>query len=645
MRIGSILIGGDEWKPLSLVEGFEIVNETGGNFGTLRMKVLYDPSAIGANIIEPGDTVIITAEGGPGGEPDQLFGQPLFGDPLFGKSESTQNIFYGNVVSVEPSVMVIAGAGPDPVNVMLIEAVNRMSMLETAQVEAAEYTAQDDDDIIYDVFGTEIPVVDLANVNMTTTLATFDRHDESLRAMMERLQERTGATMWMGPANAPDFHWMLPSSNPAPFSFSDNPDYLASFPCDRERMHVRRDWRTPANSVTVLGQVGTGGVRVRVTVTDAASIAAYGTKGRTIVDPQITSTSEATLRGNVELERDANPQYSGTLITRYEGIEVGMLLTLDFTETLNFAGDFVVTRISQRWFNRNITESTIEWGLYRPNEAALLRALAEASRQPGAVLPGQPAPGTVGSGTLQNNAVQTTHIQDAAITSAKIGTAQIGNAHINDLSADKINTGDLSIGGSGKMGQFALYNGSNQIFAWGGRNASDYGLWTTTLWVGGTGPTNAKIKAEASGSITVRLIDGDDMEINSSTNTQLVRIRPDGLFVVDSGAPSNGSSITKTDLTITNSSSSSAVVEVFGGAAAVRAIGGGTNEIAIASNGSATALYIGGNNIIKARETGWSAASGSIAKGGFNTATVSLVDLAQNVKSIIDALIYHGVIG
>lgn len=655
MRIGSILIDAIERVSVTLVKDFEIVTETGGNFGTARLSVLYNPATIGAGLPTPGDLVEIFTSGGVGGDPNQLWGQPLFGDPLFGESVSTTALFRGEIVSVEPRVLVMEDISTAPVNLVVIEARDWGSILDAAQVLAADYTAQNDNFIIADSFGTYAPTINLTNVAMTTTLATFERHDESLRAVMDRLRERTGAMMYIGPDK--DLHWFLPTARPAPFSFSDTPNMIASFPFDRESFRVLREWRTPANSVTVLGQVGSGGVRIRRTITNATSIATYGTKGRTIVDPQITSNAEADLRAQVEVDKDGVPEYSGTLVTRLEGLTVGMLLTITCTTSLNFSGNFVIRRITQRWVNRTITESEIEWGAYRPDTAALLRAIAEAAKQLGAVVPGVPGPGTVNNGAIIPGSVTGGtggSMASATITQLNVGNAAIGTAQIRDLEvtngkianlgAEKITTGDLEIGGSGKIGQARFYDAGNAVFAWAGKSGAEYGIWTTTLWVGGFGPTSAKIKAEASGAITIALADGDSMELISSTNSLRARLNPSGLAVLNSSA-ANGSVIDVDSMTITNSSSSTTVSEVFGGSAAVRVIGGGTNEISIASNGAATGLYIGGLVIVKTRQTGWTAATGTNSRGGFATSTVTLAEVASNVKSLIDDLMTHGLIG
>lgn len=46
-----------------------------------------------------------------------------------------------------------------------------------------------------------------------------------------------------------------------------------------------------------------------------------------------------------------------------------------------------------------------------------------------------------------------------------------------------------------------------------------------------------------------------------------------------------------------------------------------------------------------AAEPGWTAATGTATKGGFNTGTVTLPNLAQSVKAIIDMLLSKGTVG
>ena len=56
-------------------------------------------------------------------------------------------------------------------------------------------------------------------------------------------------------------------------------------------------------------------------------------------------------------------------------------------------------------------------------------------------------------------------------------------------------------------------------------------------------------------------------------------------------------------------------------------------------------VTIGGNGVVGSRKTGWTAATGTPTRTTFATSTVTLPQLAEHVKALIDDLISHGLIG
>lgn len=56
-------------------------------------------------------------------------------------------------------------------------------------------------------------------------------------------------------------------------------------------------------------------------------------------------------------------------------------------------------------------------------------------------------------------------------------------------------------------------------------------------------------------------------------------------------------------------------------------------------------MKVGANQVITARQTGWTAATGTATRATFATGTVTLPVLAEHVKALIDDLMTHGVIG
>lgn len=72
------------------------------------------------------------------------------------------------------------------------------------------------------------------------------------------------------------------------------------------------------------------------------------------------------------------------------------------------------------------------------------------------------------------------------------------------------------------------------------------------------------------------------------------------------------------------------------------------DNLAVSAGGTvsvAAAYQIGGTTVVGPRVTGWTAASGTADRGTFDTTTVTLPELAERLKSLIDDLLSHGLIG
>ncbi|MFM6196296.1 MAG: hypothetical protein ACKPEN_17355, partial [Planktothrix sp.] len=60
---------------------------------------------------------------------------------------------------------------------------------------------------------------------------------------------------------------------------------------------------------------------------------------------------------------------------------------------------------------------------------------------------------------------------------------------------------------------------------------------------------------------------------------------------------------------------------------------------------STSGFSVGSNQVVSARRTGWVAPTGTASRTAFSTATVTLPQLAERVKALIDDLTAHGLIG
>jgi len=595
MRLGSILVGNVERIAATLLRDFQIELASGDRMGSAQMLVLYDP--LDTDIIQPGDAVEIfqSAESSTSGAAG-LYGSTLFGDTLFGEDGAGIRIFAGNVVKCDPVMMVarrtVAGAttlfgepefggplfgeapGVEGINMMRIECRDKNYLAESTVVDTTVvYSSQTDQAIILAVFAAYLPSISTTNVASTATLTTFEvTEGESVRSVLQKLQEKTGAIYYIDAES--QLHWFLPSARPAPFELGEEPDLATIFPFERETFRYSMEWRNPANSVKVKGGVTTGGVRYSGTASDATSISTYGTLEVTIVDAQIKSNAEAAAKAAVVLAERKDPQIGGELVTYVDGLDVGDYLTLDASTTLNLSGQFTIRRISMRWLNPTTTRYAIEWGSYQPDLARTVRALYDLSRTSAAVQPTTPAPETVTGGS--GGSIVTGTIQQANMASASIGTAQIidlnvTNAKIYSLSAAKIDTDDLAVGGSGKVGQVAIYDATNTAFGWIGKNGSDYGAWFAQMRAGGSGWSTARLKVANSGAVTLDLIDGDGITLTSSANSRIVYLSNIGAKVTNISTSGNYSEI-REDLIITQN--------VSYGTAALISAASGTRVIA-----------------------------------------------------------------
>jgi uncharacterized membrane protein YeaQ/YmgE (transglycosylase-associated protein family) len=70
-----------------------------------------------------------------------------------------------------------------------------------------------------------------------------------------------------------------------------------------------------------------------------------------------------------------------------------------------------------------------------------------------------------------------------------------------------------------------------------------------------------------------------------------------------------------------------------------------SQKLDIDGSAKATSFVVGTNQVVSSRRTGWSAPTGTATRTTFATSTVTLPQLAERVKALIDDLMSHGLIG
>jgi hypothetical protein len=247
---------------------------------------------------------------------------------------------------------------------------------------------------------------------------------------------------------------------------------------------------------------------------------------------------------------------------------------------------------------------------------------------------------SIGTAQIQTASIQTAHIQDAQITTVKIGDAQITSAKIVSLDAAKITTGDLIVGGSGNVGMVSVRNAANAQFGWIGKSGSDYGAWFDTLWVGGTGPSNAKLRATG-GSLELVFDSGDALTL--TTGSRYLAINASGILVALSSGSTTYGVLREDTLLVTNGSGAGGSILATGSYGQMQVTDGTNSVEAIAQSGN-TGLKVNGSLVVQARRTGWTAFTGTATRTGFPTSTATATQCAETLKALIDDLLAHGLI-
>ena len=71
----------------------------------------------------------------------------------------------------------------------------------------------------------------------------------------------------------------------------------------------------------------------------------------------------------------------------------------------------------------------------------------------------------------------------------------------------------------------------------------------------------------------------------------------------------------------------------------------GLGNIDASGRVTASSFSVGNNQVVSDRKTGWTTPTGTATRTTFATSTVTLPQLAERVKALIDDLTTHGLIG
>jgi hypothetical protein len=185
-------------------------------------------------------------------------------------------------------------------------------------------------------------------------------------------------------------------------------------------------------------------------------------------------------------------------------------------------------------------------------------------------------------------------------------------------------TGTITAGGSGAtVTAFQVTNASGTVVCWAGSVGGNYGFWASSFWVGGTGPSSAKIWLDSSGNawftggvnsgstITGASIVSGSLSISTSSGTVAINSGTYGINVSSGG---NQANVGYSQINVINSGGTqgtltSTSVSVGGGPVAVSELATTFLNVAGVSCINASGQFVG---------TGVYCPSYGVAAAGFN---------------------------
>jgi hypothetical protein len=135
-----------------------------------------------------------------------------------------------------------------------------------------------------------------------------------------------------------------------------------------------------------------------------------------------------------------------------------------------------------------------------------------------------------------------------------------------------------------------------------------------------------------------------------SNNHLAAQFNNSGVYLTDSGSTPYITNLSSSAMTCQHGTygvTEQAIGQVFPGGVIILTYNAQGTQTGFGSL-SATSLVLGGatsSQVVGVRQTGWFAPTGYAAQGNFYTETATLIDVARNLKGVIDALRTHGLIG
>ena len=296
-----------------------------------------------------------------------------------------------------------------------------------------------DSAILTALLGQFCPRITLASIaTMVPTIQAFDWKTKTCRQVLDDMAALSmaewhvdfDANLYYGPASA---------APAAPFALSTLPDYETTFPV--KVSGYRHDFSNPVNRAYVRGALDpTTGVAITASYADPVSISKYGEYQAAVVDEQITTGWDASLRAKSTVLKYSQPIEQGNFTIWKDGLALGMQVTI--TEAnIGFTGQYIIRSLAMQWEDKYTVRYEAQFGAVQPDLETLLRLMDQRARWASAnPAVGVPAPGSV---------------TDASIAPGGLSASSIGSVNANTILGQVTASQIQSVNAGAIVGQVA----------------------------------------------------------------------------------------------------------------------------------------------------------------------------------------------
>jgi hypothetical protein len=305
-----------------------------------------------------------------------------------------------------------------------------------------------DQGIIQALLGQFCPRINVADVaQLVPVIQKYDWQTKTSRQVLDDMQTLAGAEWHV------DFDGKLhygPASNAplAPFNLSTSPDMIMSFPV--KVSGYKHDFNNPINRAFVRASVDLASAApIEASYSDPISIQKYGTYDYAVVDTQITTSWDASLRAKSMVLKYANPLESGSFTIWKDGLKLGQQVNIT-EENLGINGAYIIRQMTMAWEDKYTVRYEAQFGAAQPDLDTVLRIMAQRSAWSSALAvsgTSVPAPGSVSDASIAQGGLSANVINSVNAGSI-VGKVTAGQ--INSVNAGAI-LGQVSAGQIGSV--------------------------------------------------------------------------------------------------------------------------------------------------------------------------------------------------